>query len=121
MPGHTTKRLTDADVDTLFELVRVSLDDKSMLDWHRRLREIRDKMIETLGDLVQERDAKIHVPYPGDLNTIETAVWAAEYVRYLAARSTSTERWPPDIDDVDDAVDDANETVAELRRKRERS
>lgn len=62
----------------------------------------------------------IKPPYPGDLNTIETAVWAAEYVRYLAARSDSTKRWPPDADDVDDAIDNANETVAELRRARKR-
>lgn len=53
MPGHTTQRLTAADVDTLFELVRVSLDDKTLLDWHDRLRDVRDKMIETLGDVVR--------------------------------------------------------------------
>lgn len=59
--------------------------------------------------------------YPGDLDATEIAVWAAEYVRYLAARSDSTKRWPPDEDDVDDAIDNANETVAELRRARERA
>jgi len=64
--------------------------------------------------------AKSKQPYPGDLNPIETAVWAAEYVRYLAARSDSTKRWPPDQDDVDDAIDNANETVLELRRARDR-
>lgn len=59
MPGHTTQRLTEADVDTLFELIRVSLDDKALLDWHKRLREVRDKMIETLGVLVRG-DADAH-------------------------------------------------------------
>jgi hypothetical protein len=59
--------------------------------------------------------------YPVGLNPIETAVWAAEYVRYLAARSDSTKRWPPDADDVDDAIDNADETIIELRRAKERS
>ena len=63
----------------------------------------------------------IKAPYPADLNTIETAVWAAEYIRYLAARSDSTKRWPPDEDDVDDAIDNANETVIALRRASERA
>ncbi len=55
-----------------------------------------------------------------NLNATESAVWAAEYVRYLAARSDSTKRWPPNDDDVDDAIDNANETVIALRRARER-
>jgi len=57
----------------------------------------------------------------GSLNPIETAVWAAEYVRYLAARSDSTKRWPPDEDDIDDAIDNADETVLALRRGMERA
>jgi hypothetical protein len=63
----------------------------------------------------------VKAPYPADLNPIETAVWAAEYVRYLAARCDATKRWPPNVDDVDDAILNANDTVDELRRARERS
>ncbi len=63
----------------------------------------------------------VTVPNPQDLNSIETAVWTAEYVRYLAARCNATE-WPPREDDIDDAIDidNANETVADLRRAKER-
>lgn len=60
-------------------------------------------------------------PYPVGLNTMETAVWAAEYVRFLAARSESTKRWPSDIDDIDDAIDNADEVVLQLRRAGERA
>ena len=63
----------------------------------------------------------MRIPYPEDLNPLETAVWAAEYVRYLAARSDATKRWPPNVDDVDDAILNANDTIDELRRARERS
>jgi len=56
------------------------------------------------------------VPVPR-MNQLEGAVWAAEYVRYLAARSDATKRWPPDDDDIEDAIDDANETVLALRRR----
>jgi len=61
------------------------------------------------------------VPSLGDLDNIERAVWAAEYVRYLGARSDSTKRWPPDEDDVNDAIANANETIFALRRARERN
>lgn len=60
-------------------------------------------------------------PSLGDLDHIEVSVWATEYVRYLAVRSGSTKRWPPDEDDVDDAIANANETVFLLRRARERN
>jgi hypothetical protein len=60
----------------------------------------------------------VKIPYPGDLNPIETAVWAAEYVRYLAACSTRHSRGP---DDIAAAVEAANETIDDLRRARELS
>ena len=63
----------------------------------------------------------LKVPNLGDLDNIERSVWAAEYVRYLAARSDSTKRWPPDDDDIDDAIANANETIFALRRARERN
>lgn len=66
------------------------------------------------------KDNGIKPPHPSELNTIETAVWAAEYVHFLAARSESTKRWPSDIDDIDDAIDSANEMILELRRARKR-
>lgn len=49
--GYTIKRLTTADAAELAELLRISLDDKHWQAWHPRLREIRDKMIERLGDV----------------------------------------------------------------------
>ena len=52
------------------------------------------------------------IPYPGDLNTIETAVWAAEYVRVRATVQ---------YDDVEVAIEHANRAVDELRMARERS
>lgn len=54
-PGYTTKRLTDEDAAEIAELLRVSLDDKHFLAWHGRLREIREKMILRLGDVVEQR------------------------------------------------------------------
>jgi ribosomal protein S27AE len=49
--GYTTKRLTAEDAAEIAELLRVSIDDKHFLAWHPRLREIREKMIERLGDI----------------------------------------------------------------------
>lgn len=52
--GYTVKRLTDEDAAEIAELLRVSIDDKGLLSWHQRLREIREKMIRRLGDVVEE-------------------------------------------------------------------
>lgn len=57
----------------------------------------------------------------GKLDPIEMAVWAAEFVRYRAARSESTKVWPPSDDDIDDAIDGANEVIIELRNGRMRT
>ena len=48
--GYTIKRLTADDAAQLAELLRVSIDDKHWLAWHPKLREIREKMIERMGD-----------------------------------------------------------------------
>lgn len=48
--GYTIKRLTAEDAAQIAELLRVSIDDKHYLTWHPKLREIREKMIERLGD-----------------------------------------------------------------------
>jgi hypothetical protein len=54
--GYTIKRLTAADAAELAELLRVSID-PTLADhahwqaWYPRLREIREKMIERLGDV----------------------------------------------------------------------
>lgn len=53
--GYTAKRLTQEDVADLAELLRVSIDDKQLLAWHGRLREIREKMIVRLGDVAEHR------------------------------------------------------------------
>ena len=58
-------------------------------------------------------------PRLGDLDNIEIAVWAAEYVRFRSVRSEVCKRWPPNEDDTDDAVAAANEVIFELRRARE--
>lgn len=57
--GYTTKRLTSDDAAEIAELLRVSIDDKHLVAWHQRLHQIRDKMIERLGDLIAlcENDA----------------------------------------------------------------
>ena len=62
---------------------------------------------------------RIPFPCPGDLNAIEIAVWAAEYVRVRAERR-STVGFAVD-DDIADAADEANRAVDDLRRVRERS
>lgn len=49
--GYTFKRLTTDDAAELVELLRVSIDDKHWQAWHPRLRAIREKMIERLGDV----------------------------------------------------------------------
>jgi hypothetical protein len=48
--GYTIKRLTAEDAAHVAELLRVSIDDKHYLAWHPKLREIREKMIERMGD-----------------------------------------------------------------------
>lgn len=48
------------------------------------------------------------IPYPGDLNPIETAVWAAEFVR---VRDQSGMYGPARTDDVVRAVEEANHAV----------
>jgi hypothetical protein len=56
------------------------------------------------------------IPYPGDLNPIELAVWSAEYVRARAARMYDAQ--PPEplrANDVDLAIDSANYAVKDLR------
>jgi hypothetical protein len=55
--GYTIKRLTTDDAAELAELLRVSIDDKHLLAWHPRLREIREKMIERMGDIADQRSA----------------------------------------------------------------
>lgn len=57
------------------------------------------------------------IPYPGDLNPIETAVWAAEYVRARAERSRMAGPARPDT--VAAAVEEANHAVEDLRHARE--
>ena len=56
------------------------------------------------------------ISYPGDLNPIETAVWAAEYVRVRADRSAIN--GPARTDDVAAAVEEANHAVDDLRLAR---
>ena len=63
----------------------------------------------------------LKVPSLGDLDNIEIAVWAAQFVHFRAVRSESCKRWPPNEDDIDDAIADANEVIFELRRARERN
>ena len=48
--GYTIKRLTADDAVHVAELLRVSIDDKHWRAWHPKLREIREKMIERMGD-----------------------------------------------------------------------
>lgn len=55
--GYTIKRLTDVDAAEIAELLRVTLEDKHWIEWHPRLREIREKMIARLGDNVDQRRA----------------------------------------------------------------
>lgn len=57
------------------------------------------------------------IPYPGDLNPIETAVWAAEYVRSRAERALMN--GPACSDDIAGAIEEANYAVADLRHARE--
>lgn len=58
LAGYTTERLTDEDVAEIAELLRVlldgNLDDKLLLAWHGRLREIREKMVVRLGDVTEQ-------------------------------------------------------------------
>jgi hypothetical protein len=51
----------------------------------------------------------------GTLTPLEMAVWAAEFVQYRAARMDSTKQFPPLDEDIDDAMDNANEVIIELR------
>ncbi len=53
--GYTVKRLTADDAAHIAELLRVSVDDKHWLAWHPRLREIRAKMIERMGDISDQQ------------------------------------------------------------------
>ena len=61
----------------------------------------------------------VKIPYPGDLNSIDTAVWGAEYVR---ARESfrSAGKGPVRNDEVDMAIKSANEAVADIRSARDR-
>jgi hypothetical protein len=60
------------------------------------------------------------VPYPGNLNTIETAVWAAEFVRVRAARQHEGQHPEPmHYSDLALAVDSANYTIDDLRRAKD--
>jgi hypothetical protein len=59
------------------------------------------------------------IPYPGDLNPIDTAVWAAEFVRVRA--SLTRMGGPSRIDDVATAIEEANHAVDDLHHARERS
>lgn len=56
-------------------------------------------------------------PHPDDLNTIETAVWASEYIR---RRAIAMAIGPLRISDNDAAIDAANRAVEDLRMARER-
>ena len=59
------------------------------------------------------------IPCPGDLNPIEAAVWAAEFVRVRAERSGVN--GPARADDVVTAIEEANHAVDDLRHVREHS
>lgn len=48
--GVTAARLDSADLLAIAELIRVSLDDQGLIEWHPRLREIQDKMIKRIAD-----------------------------------------------------------------------
>lgn len=48
--GYTTRRLTNSDLSVIAEMLRVSLEDAHWTAAHSRFREIREKMIERLGD-----------------------------------------------------------------------
>ncbi len=58
-PGYTAKHLINEDLAEIAELLRVllddNLDDTLLRAWHPRLREIREKMILRLGDVVEQR------------------------------------------------------------------
>lgn len=58
------------------------------------------------------------IPYPGDLNPIETAVWAAEFVRVRANRHRAH---GSTRNDVAAAIEEANDAVDDLRNAMERS
>ena len=58
------------------------------------------------------------IPYPGDLNSIETAVWAAEYVRERFRLATCA--GPAKDYEVEDAIMAANAAVEDLLRVRVR-
>ena len=57
------------------------------------------------------------IPYPGDLNPIEIAVWAAEFTRVRARAVPSVALRSED--DVVSAVEAANAAVDDLRHLRE--
>jgi hypothetical protein len=59
------------------------------------------------------------IPYPGDLNTIETAVWAAEYVRRRSLLNSPTSGAMPE-EVIDSAIFSANHAVEDLRRASDR-
>ena len=65
------------------------------------------------------------IPYPGDLNPIEIAVWAAEFVRERAAHSATCHAAGYTAESADVlvaavAVEAANRAVDDLRRARGR-
>jgi hypothetical protein len=63
----------------------------------------------------------VKIPYPGDLNTIETAVWAAEYAR--ARTSDGIARGLKHVTReavVDVAIARANSAVDDLRHASDR-
>lgn len=57
------------------------------------------------------------IPYPGDLNSIETAVWAAEYVRERFRLATYA--GPAKDYEVEQAIRAANAAVTDLHKARE--
>jgi hypothetical protein len=62
----------------------------------------------------------IRPPVSNELSPLEQAVWAAEFVHFRGERMAATKRFPPDQDDIEDAILDANDVVDELRAARER-
>jgi hypothetical protein len=65
-------------------------------------------------DNMQPGDSRTVAKIPDDLNAVEQAVWAAEYVRVRAARLHDAQN-----DRIDLAIDNANLAVDDLRRAQE--